>query len=278
MEQTLQRTDLDLGADVDGVFSAEYADAVRYDLEYGATHVDGPFYRSLLTEPGSVLDLACGTGRIGLLLAQDGHDVVGVDSAPSMIERAEAKAAFLLGDAEEETVGRAAFQVGDVTSLNLRRKFDLVVLGGNALQAFLADAERDAVLATVWRHLAPEGHFAFAVRFPHASELATRYDSAVPWFAYTDADARTVYVSGTQHYHPVAQVMHHVTYRVLEDGTAVEAPTHLALRYSFPQELESALRAARLEVVERFGDFDGSPLGEGSSAMVYVCRRAAGKR
>jgi SAM-dependent methyltransferase len=271
VEQTLQRTDLALGADVDGIFAAEYADAVRYDLEYGTTHVDGPFYRSLLDEPGTVLDLACGTGRIGLLLAADGHEVVGVDNAPTMVEQAAAKAALLPAD---DTVGGATFRVDDVTSLNLRRKFDLVVLAGNALQAFLSDAERDAVLATVWRHLSPQGRFAFAVRFPHAGDLATRLDAAVPWFAYADEEDRNVYVSGTQHYHPVAQVMHHVTYRVLEDGTPVAAPTHLALRYSFPQEIESALRAARLEVVERFGDFDGSPLSEASPSMVYVCQRA----
>ncbi len=257
----------------DETFVAEYTDAVRYDLEYGATHVDGPFYRSLLDEPGTVLDLATGTGRVALLLAGDGHDVVGVDSAEAMVNRAQAKADELFDEAD-----RPSFVLGDVTELNLRRKFDLVTLSGNALQAFLADAERAATLNSVWRHLKPGGKFAFAVRFPHAADLASRLDVAAPWFTYVDFEGRDVYVSGTQHYHPVAQVMHHVTHRVLADGTPVAAPTHVALRYSFPQELESALRAARLNVVERFGDFDGSSLGESSPYMVYVCERASASR
>lgn len=54
-----------------------------------------------------VLDVGCGTGVISLLLAELGHDVVGVDFAPEMLEYARAKArrtaysiAFLQGDAE----------------------------------------------------------------------------------------------------------------------------------------------------------------------------------
>jgi ubiquinone/menaquinone biosynthesis C-methylase UbiE len=256
----------------DDTFVAEYADAARYDLEYGATHIDGPFYRSLLSQPGTVLDLATGTGRVALLLAADGHQVVGVDAAPAMVARAETKAAELLDESAE---GSATFLVDDATALNLRRKFDLVTMSGNALQAFLTDTDRAAVLNSVWRHLKPGGRFAFAVRFPQAAELAARLDVAAPWFTYVDFEGRDVYVSGTQHYHPVAQVVHHVTHRVFADGTPVTAPTHVAVRYSFPQELETALGAARLDVVERFGDFDGSALGEGSPAMVYVCRRAA---
>ena len=258
----------------DATLVTEYADAARYDLEYGASDVDGPFYRSLLAEPGSVLDLATGTGRTALLLAGDGHEVVGVDASAGMIQLATAKADALLSD---EAPGSVSFVQADATTLNLRRKFDLVVLSGNALQAFLTDADRAAVLNTVWRHLKPEGRLAFAVRFPHAALLAQRLDVAAPWFAYADVEGRDVFVSGTQHYHPIAQVMHHVTHRVFADGTTVCEPTHVALRYSFPQELETALRAARLTVVERFGDFAGSPLDENSAAMVYVCQRASSR-
>jgi len=55
---------------------------------------------------GRVVDLGCGTGENALFLASRGIDVVGVDAAPTAIERARAKAAsrglaatFLVGDA-----------------------------------------------------------------------------------------------------------------------------------------------------------------------------------
>ncbi|MFZ0324406.1 MAG: class I SAM-dependent methyltransferase [Actinomycetes bacterium] len=247
---------------------SEYLAADRYDLEYGSTELDGAFYRSLAARSGgAVLDLATGTGRIALALAAEGHSVTGVDVVDAMVDRASAKAA----DLDDIDV---TFLVDDVRTMNLHRKFDLVTLAGNSLQAFLSDADRAAALNAVWRHLKPGGLFAFAVRFPQVAELAARLDVAAPWFSYSDSLGRDVFVSGTQHYHPLAQVMHHVTHRVFADGTPVEEPTRIALRYSFPQELDAALRTARLEVVERFGDFDGSPLTEASPYLAYVCRRA----
>ncbi|ONK13802.1 class I SAM-dependent methyltransferase [Streptomyces sp. MP131-18] len=56
--------------------------------------------------PAEVLDAGCGTGSLSLLLAEDGHRVVGVDLSQKMIQRARAKFAaaqvegrFLVGDA-----------------------------------------------------------------------------------------------------------------------------------------------------------------------------------
>ena len=59
----------------------------------------------------SVLDLGCGTGSLAVLLAEEGHEVTGVDLSARMLEQAEAKAVqhgvqvrFLLGDASEPPV------------------------------------------------------------------------------------------------------------------------------------------------------------------------------
>lgn len=162
----------------------------------------------------------------------------------------------------------------DARTLKLRPRFDLVTLAGNAFQLFLTNDDRDAVLKAVYRHLTPGGVFAFALRFPQPAELARRVDLPELWHTYLDAEGRQVVVSGTQHYHPVAQAMHHETFRHFAvDGTPAAAPTSVALRYHAPQELEAALKAARFQVEGRFGDFDGSPLGENALAMVYVCRK-----
>ena len=64
--------------------------------------------------PGRVADLGCGTGSLALLMAQQGHDVTGLDFAPKMIERARGKAAglkatFEVGDAAEPALPAGAF-------------------------------------------------------------------------------------------------------------------------------------------------------------------------
>ncbi|NUC74003.1 class I SAM-dependent methyltransferase [Haloterrigena sp. SYSU A558-1] len=69
-------------------------------------------------DPRRVLDAGCGTGVLSLLLAELGHDVTGVDFAPSMLERAREKARaagqsveFHRGDAEALAAPDDAFDL-----------------------------------------------------------------------------------------------------------------------------------------------------------------------
>jgi SAM-dependent methyltransferase len=72
---------------------------------------------------GSVLDVGCGTGEHGLYLAQRGHEVWGVDSAPLAIDKAKTKAA--------ERGITATFVVADAFDLRaLGRTFDTVIDSG----------------------------------------------------------------------------------------------------------------------------------------------------
>ena len=58
-----------------------------YDLDLQGYDEDIALYRLLAERStGSVLELGCGTGRVALALADDGHDVVGVDMSKGMLE------------------------------------------------------------------------------------------------------------------------------------------------------------------------------------------------
>jgi ubiquinone/menaquinone biosynthesis C-methylase UbiE len=81
------------------------------------------FYEDLDVPAGCrLLDVGCGSGQLALLAARDGVDVTGVDIAPNLIERAQARARaeglnarFIEGDAEDLPFEDGSFDV--VTSL-----------------------------------------------------------------------------------------------------------------------------------------------------------------
>jgi SAM-dependent methyltransferase len=69
----------------------------------GLFDVEEPIMHEILDAlaAGNALDAACGTGRYAGYLAARGHQVVGVDSSPEMLDRARARVPqgeFLLGD------------------------------------------------------------------------------------------------------------------------------------------------------------------------------------
>jgi SAM-dependent methyltransferase len=96
--------------------------------------------------PGAVLDAGCGTGRVAIELDRRGHQVVGVDLDPGMLEAARRKAPHLV------------WVEGDLAdpSLDFGRRFDLIVLAGNVL-IFVAPGTEGAVLSNLAGHLAPGG-------------------------------------------------------------------------------------------------------------------------
>ena len=72
------------------------------------------FFKSLLKQygvkPKTVLDLACGTGSLSVLLAKSGYAVLGVDRSEDMLTVAAEKAMELAvtGMIPSNTIGRAA--------------------------------------------------------------------------------------------------------------------------------------------------------------------------
>jgi SAM-dependent methyltransferase len=103
-----------------------------------------------MAERGSrILDAGCGPGRLGGELAVRGHQVVGVDVDPELIEAARRDhpdVNWLVGDLAEL----------DLAARGIAEAFDLIVCAGNVL-TFLAPGTAPEVLARLARHLAPEG-------------------------------------------------------------------------------------------------------------------------
>jgi len=109
---------------------------------------------------GDVLDVGCGTGENALFLASRGHDVWGVDSAPTAIEIARRKA--------EERNLAATFLVADTLNLHeIGRTFDTVIDSG--LFHALSDPERSCFVRNLSEVLKPGGTYfmlAFSDREP----------------------------------------------------------------------------------------------------------------
>src|SRR5918912_1113576 len=102
-----------------------YDDPELYDLIVRPGPCE-PFYREIARRTGGpILELACGTGRLTLALARDGHEVVGLDASRAMLRAAHAKA-------EAEDVEITLVQ-GDMRSFDLGRRFPLVIVCCNSL-------------------------------------------------------------------------------------------------------------------------------------------------
>ncbi|WP_395152443.1 class I SAM-dependent methyltransferase [Ilumatobacter sp.] len=118
--------------------------AEGFDLGGEARLVD-----ALVGRGARILDAGCGPGRVGAILFDLGHDVVGVDGDPELIAAA-----------GEDHPG-PTWLVGDLAELDLAASgnsepFDVIVCAGNVM-AFLAASTRRVVLERLRAHLADDG-------------------------------------------------------------------------------------------------------------------------
>jgi SAM-dependent methyltransferase len=118
---------------------------------------DLDIYAGLAPAGGTILELGAGTGRLSFGLAERGFSVVGVDIAPAMLAQASAKRAELA----PEIAGRVELKRGDMTALDLKRTFDLVICPFFTLAHVPRGAAWKNTFATAARHLKSGGLAAF---------------------------------------------------------------------------------------------------------------------
>lgn len=117
------------------------------DLDGEARFVD-----ALVPRGARILDAGCGPGRVGGALFERGHQVVGVDVDPALIEAAEQDhpgPTWLVDDLAEL----------DLASRGIDDGFDVIVCAGNVI-TFVPAADRRPALEHMGRHLADDGRIA----------------------------------------------------------------------------------------------------------------------
>ncbi|MEU8175733.1 daptide-type RiPP biosynthesis methyltransferase [Microbispora hainanensis] len=135
-----------------GYFAALYdalSQAYEWDLD--------DYLKLAASSPGPVLELGCGSGRITVPLARQGHEVIALDASPDMLALLRRRL-----EREDESVARRVTIVqSDMRDLRLDERFGLVLLPANNLGLLADEADRHEVFSRVRAHLAPGGRFAF---------------------------------------------------------------------------------------------------------------------
>ena len=249
------------------VFGAGYAaayDALYRDKDYEA---ECDLVERLAREHGAasvhrVLDLGCGTGGHALVLADRGYEVVGVDRSEEMLALARRKAA-----------GKSvSFRQGDIRSVELGERFDLVVMMFAVLGYLGGDEDVRAALATARRHFRPSGLLVFDVWYGPAvvaqRPSARLKDVEVPGGRILRRSSGEL---------DEARRLCTVRFQVVEerDGARRETEEEHLMRYFSRTDLERLLAEAGLDLLmlSAFPDVDRAP-DETTWNVVGVARAA----
>lgn len=104
--------------------------------------------------PHRILEPFCGTGRILIPLALDGHVLVGLDQAKFMLDHARMK----INQFPEQVQSRISLHEADVVADEWPTGFEVVVLGGNCLYELATPEDQEKCIACAAESLRSDGH------------------------------------------------------------------------------------------------------------------------
>lgn len=244
------------------------ADAEFYDLVH-ANHQDdiGLWLSYAGRNDRPVLEVGCGTGRIALELARDGHDVTGIDPSAAMLAIARKRS-------EDDALG-VEFLQGTATTVELPDNHFGFVLLPQDVFLYCADGEEQV---EALRRLAATMHFSgqLALDLPGPALWLDPTANGQPLMVYSSPLDEGGQLDVWQLHEDdlaIQQRTLRVSYeRTAADGMVRRSQSVHQLRYLYRFEVEYLLHIAGLTMIGVYGDYELGPLTNESERMVFVAR------
>lgn len=234
-----------------------YDYAELYDVAFAHRKDDVRFFVEHARSLGarSILELGAGSGRVTQALARAGFEVTAVDASPSMLARLNARL--------ESMAPKARAQVravrGDMRSLRLRQRFDLVLGTFNVVAHLKSFRDMARFLRTARAHLLPEGSLLFDLLIPHPDEVEADPDERFPAPRFKDpVSGRWVRQTERFDYDPRSQELL-VESELSLSGMPDPLILPLVLRQWFPKEVEAALEYEGWKGITTYADYSEQP-------------------
>ncbi len=240
---------------------ASFYDSLTENVDYAvrSAYISNFFIRYGITE-GILLDLACGTGKIGIAFAQKGYDVIGVDASPDMLCKAQENAA-------QAGCSSILYLCQRMEDLDLYGTIRGCVCSLDSINHLLHEAAVLAAFQKVALFMEPGGIFVFDVNtvYKHQYVLGNQTfvyeeeDVFLVWQNQYDADTQTV----------------DITLDLFEqDGEAYVRETECFAERAYPIEtITGLLEQSGFEVLHIYDELTECPPKEDSQRVYLVARR-----
>jgi SAM-dependent methyltransferase len=249
---------------------SRYYDLLYQDKDYQG---EADYIHTLLSRfsqsNDSVLELGCGTGKHGELLATKGLRVTGVERSLSMLDQATKRSERF----NSAGAGRFTAAMGDARDFRCDQIFDSVISLFHVMSYQTSSADVNSMFQTAASHLRTGGLFVFDVWYGPA---VLSLQPAVRVKRMEDSSLHVTRIAEPTLIENLNRV--DVTYTVFTTDKAtqtIESFTELhPMRYFFAPELESFAQANGFDVVHQEEWLSSEVPSRHSWGVVYVCKKS----
>ena len=246
-----------------------------YDLDMLEDPGDLDLYLALAARTGGpILELASGTGRLAVPLAEAGYEVTAVDIDAAMLDRLRTRAQQA-GIEASRRLNPVEADLLDLPALPGAR-FRLAILGLNSIMLLTSRAAQRAAVGTMAKYLSPGGLAVVDVWLPAAEDLA-RYDGRLNLeYCRIDPESGLAVTKTTSAVHRAAFGTVSLT-AIYDEAAPSGSPRRWIrqdeLRLVDAEDLRESAGAAGLDVEVVAGDYDLEPISPHDERAIVIARR-----
>src|SRR5687767_15801565 len=138
----------------------DFYDPFMYDLRIGpGLRVSDLYLEEARGGESPILELGCGTGDVLLRLAEEGFQVVGIDSSIAMLERCRERVSLMA----EEIRTKVSLEAARMESFSYPRTFKQIFIPNDTVANLLDEYSLQCTLESCFRHLDEGGRLVFDV-------------------------------------------------------------------------------------------------------------------
>lgn len=239
---------------------AEYYDSLTSNVDYRKT---AEYVSDILNEnginKGILLDLACGTGTMSLIMAQKGYDVIGVDNSPEMLGEAREKAL----EAGEDIL----FLCQDMCSIDLYGTVDCTVCLLDSLNHLESKEELLETFKRVSLFTVPGGLFVFDVN----TEYKHKYVLGDNTFVYDNDDVYCVWQNEYDDESKTVEIF--LDFFQEENGLYRRSSEYFAERAFSDSDIKNLLSEAGFTDIKAYGELRKTAPSDTEERVFYVARK-----
>jgi len=226
---------------------------------------------------GHILELACGTGRITIPLAEAGHEVWGLEFSRQMLEQFKNKIKGL----PKETPDRIHLVHGDMSDFTFDQKFPLIIIPGRSFQLLIDEKKEISCLNNVHHHLTKDGFFILDLaNFIKNKEQEKEWVSEEEIFDWENTNPKTGYKIRRTHIKKridtVRQIIYpQKTYYITgNDGFVEKVVKQSSWKYFFADQIKNLLMSRGFKIIEELETFEEKAINPGKGqAFIFVCQK-----
>lgn len=250
-------------------------DASFYDLDKREImKVDIPFYMDHASRiKGDILELACGTGRITIPLANAGYSIWGIELSLEMLKQFKKKLSFL----SEEISEKIHLIHTNMSIFYIDRKFPLILLPCRSFQLLYDEEDESSCLKSVYNHLTDDGQFIIDIG-DFVGDREDEWVSEEEVFDWENIDSNTGYKVRRTHIKKVIDknkkiIYPQKTYYILKDDVLIDKIVKISpWKYFSVDQIRDLLISTGFQIIKEMGFYDGTPILEGSE-FIFICKK-----